>query len=112
MGCEKIFKAPVISDNSFTPKLVFIHNRRNCSTQDVFTHRNAVNLLIVYELDECLFGAVKLTKNADTDKYSYSGYGNGFDANSHFSLSNGKWGKDHFIFEVDNSSSVHADISS
>ena len=26
-------------------------------------------------LDECLFGAVKLTKNAITDKYGYSGCG-------------------------------------
>ena len=25
----------------------------------------------------CLFGGVKLTKNADTDKYPYSGFGDG-----------------------------------
>ena len=39
------------------------------------------------------FGAVKLTKNADPDKYCYSGYGIQFDACSHFSYQNGKWGK-------------------
>ena len=30
-------------------------------------------------LKNCLFGAVTLTKNADIDKYGYSGYGIGFD---------------------------------
>ena len=30
-------------------------------------------------LGSCLFGAVKLTKNADLDKYGYSGNGIGFD---------------------------------
>ena len=49
-----------------------------------FTARNLVTLSIVYELDtwsrdlntdftltDCLFGTVKLTKNANSDKYSY-----------------------------------------
>ena len=31
-------------------------------------------------LYNCLFGAVKLTKNADSDKYRYSSYDIGFDA--------------------------------
>ena len=35
-------------------------------------------------LDDCLFGAVKLTKNSDTDKYWYSCYGIGFDSCSVF----------------------------
>ena len=30
-------------------------------------------------LENCLFGAVSLTKNADIDKGKYSGYGIGFD---------------------------------
>ena len=30
-------------------------------------------------LENCLFGEVSLTKNADIDKYTYSGYGIGFD---------------------------------
>ena len=49
-----------------------------------------VNIYIVYEisksinisdyqtLENCLFGAVSLTKNADINKYKYSGYGIGF----------------------------------
>ena len=53
-------------------------------------HKNVINLYIIYKLDtwsrnsntdftldNCLFGAVKLTKNADPDKYGYSGYGIG-----------------------------------
>ena len=35
-----------------------------------------------FALIDCLFGDVKLTKNADPDKYVYSG--NGFDASSKF----------------------------
>ena len=49
-------------------------------------HGPIVNIYIVYRLSptskdssvtlqNCLFGAVKLTKNADIDKYKYSGYG-------------------------------------
>ena len=46
-----------------------------------------VNVYIVYDyptLENCLFGAVKLTKNADIDKYGYSGYGIGFDRHGRF----------------------------
>ena len=38
------------------------------------------NLTIDFPLNNCLFGSVKLTKNADPDKYKYSGYGIGFDS--------------------------------
>ena len=31
-----------------------------------------------------MFGAVKSTKNADSDKYSYPGYDVGFDSRSRF----------------------------
>ena len=65
-----------------------------------------VNLFIVYELDTwsrdlnpdfalgvCLFGAVKLTKNADTGKYKYTGCGIELDSRSEFSLPDGSMGK-------------------
>ena len=39
-----------------------------------------------FTLGDCLFGAVKVTGNADSDKYKYSAYGIGFDACSKFSL--------------------------
>ena len=46
-----------------------------------FTTRNVANLFIVYELDSWSqdLNTVKLTKNNDLDKYSYSGYGIGFE---------------------------------
>ena len=62
-----------------------------------FTPNTVVNLFIVYELErwlrnlnsdftlkDCLFEAVKLTINADPDKYKYSGYSIGFDSRSDF----------------------------
>ena len=50
-----------------------------------------------------------LTKNADPDKYGYSGYGIGFDTPLQFSLPNSSWGKNIILFGVDDSSSVHID---
>ena len=94
----------------------------SCLKQDkvTFNPRNVVNLIIFYELDtwsrdlnanftlrDCLFGAVKLTKNADPDKYSYSGYDIGFDSRPRFSYPDFDWSKNVVIFGVDNSSSVH-----
>ena len=54
-----------------------------------------------------MFGAVKLTENPDSDKYSYSGCSIGFDSSSLFSLPNFDWVKNLVIFEVYNRSSVH-----
>ena len=56
-----------------------------------------------------LFGAVKLNKNADPDKYKYSGYGIRFDSRSEFSLSEGSMRRKAIIFGADMSSSVHVD---
>ena len=66
-----------------------------------FTPRNVVNSMFVYNLDKWskdlnadvtlkkfMFGAVKLTKIADPDKYSYSGYSSAFDSCLLFSLPN------------------------
>ena len=36
-------------------------------------------------LQNCLFGAIKLIKNSDIDKYEYAGYGIGFDSRGAFS---------------------------
>ena len=94
-----------------------------CLKQSVisYTHRTAVNIYIVYELGassshnndltlkNCLFGAVTLTKNADIDKYGYSGYGIGFDRRSSFSFPGGGFGQNVLILGVDMSSSAHID---
>ena len=70
----------------------------SCLKQEnvTFTHKTIVNVYIVYKINSwpynrgalrnSLFGAVKLTKYADPDKYSYSGYGIGFHASGSFSL--------------------------
>ena len=56
-----------------------------------------------------MFGAVRLTKNADIDKYGYSGYGTGFNRKSSFSFPGGRLGQNVIMFRVDMSSSVHVD---
>ena len=53
-----------------------------------------------------LFGAVILTKNADIDKYKYSGYR--IDRVCVYLVGNG-FGRNVIIFGVDISSSVHVD---
>ena len=56
-----------------------------------------------------MFGAVKLTKHADTRKYRYSGYGIGFARKGSFSFSGSEFGQNVIIFGADMSSSVHVD---
>ena len=58
-------------------------------------------------LKDFLFGGVKLTKNADQDKYIYSSYSIGFDSHSIFSLPNFDWGKN--VIGVNISFSVYVD---
>ena len=60
-----------------------------------------------FALNDCLFGAVKLTKNADPGKYGYRDYGIGFDACSQLPLP--KWGENVVISGVDSSLSEHTD---
>ena len=59
-----------------------------------YGYEHKVNVYIIYELGasstndsdstlkNCLFGAVTLAKNADMEKYGYSGFGIGFDRRS------------------------------
>ena len=87
----------------------------------MYTHGKVVNIYIVYELTgsnsddndptikNSLFGAVTFTKNADIDKYGYSGYGIGFDRRGSFSFPGGGFGQNVLIFGVDMSSSAHID---
>ena len=87
--------------------------------QVTYNHRPVINVYIVYEttpdnktsniaLENCLFGAIKLTKNADANKYKYSGHGIGFDLGGRFSHPSGGDDKNVIIFGADLSSSVHA----
>ena len=125
----KTIKPPTTSDNSLTPELNYHDDLKvrvkftGCLKQPKFTctHKTIVNIYIVYELGtstsndndptlkKCLFGAVTLTKNADIDKYGYSGYGIGFDRRSSFSFPGRGFGQNVLIFGVVMSSSAHID---
>ena len=74
----------------------------------VYEINNNYNISSYPTLENCLFGAVKLAKIIDIDKYKYSGYGIGFDRNGIFSVGNGL-GRFCVNFGEDMSSSVHAD---
>ena len=106
LSAESI-KPPTTSDNSLAPALNYYGTKTrvkftgSCLKQSKisYTHGKVVNIYIVYELGassshindptlkNCLFGAVTLTKNADIDKYGYSGYGNRFDRKNKFFIS-------------------------
>ena len=58
-------------------------------------------------LKNCLSGAVTLTKNADIEKYKYSGFAIGFDSRSSFSFPGGGFGQNMLILGADMSSSPH-----
>ena len=75
----------------------------------VYDLKSALNYNEDMTLENCLFGAVKIFKNADIDKYKYSGYGTGFDGKGTFSFPNGSFGQNVIILGVDMSSSVHVD---
>ena len=62
-----------------------------------------------FTLSNCLFGSVKLTKNADLDKYKYTGYGIAFYSRSEFLFTDRSYGKNVIVFGADMSSSVHVD---
>ena len=98
LSAESI-KPPTTSDNILTPVVSYYGTKTrvrftgSCLRQPKYsyTHGKVVNIYIAYELGasschnsdpalkNCLFGTVTLPKNADIDKYGYSGYGIGFD---------------------------------
>ena len=110
---DETMKPPATSDNSLTPLIDYHGNKirvkfiESCLKQSKisYTHRAMVNTYIVYEfgasgsndndptLKNCLFVAVTLTKNADIDKYGYSGYGIGFNRKSIFTFLDGGFGQ-------------------
>ena len=97
-------KPPTTSGNSLTPIVSYYSTKRrvkftrSCLKQPKisYTHGKVVNIYTVYKLGassshnndptlkNCLFGEVTLTKNADIDKYGYSGSGIGFDRKSSY----------------------------
>ena len=84
------------------------------------SNNTVVNIYCVYKLDSisssrddtftvqnALFGAMQVIKNADTSKYKYRVYGICFDEGGSFSKGNISNGKNVLIFGVDESSLVH-----
>ena len=98
-------KSSVMNPNGAVPKIVYDNVRikvkfnGNLLNQDkvTYNHGPLVNIYIVYRLtpatkdssvtlENCLFGAVKLTKNTNIDKYKHSAHGIGFDSKGRFTL--------------------------
>ena len=90
---NEVINSPTTNNNSFAPTLEYARrklyvkfNGSYLIKQDkiTFDNRNIVNIYIVYDLDSnlknfdpslenCFFGAIKITKNSDIDKCKYSG---------------------------------------
>ena len=128
---DESIKLPATSNNSLAPSLNYFGTKTrvefdgSCLKQDEITFVNGktVNIYIVYEINlrdrgyddyptsvNYCFATIKLVKDADIDKYKYSGYGIGFDRPGTFSIANGI-GKNIIIFGVDMSSPVHVDVT-
>ena len=84
-------------------------------------NNNVINVYIVYKLDtvsntrddtftvqNALFGGIKLTKNTDTSKYKYEGYGICFDEGGMFGMCNITDGRNALIFGVHENSVIHS----
>ena len=117
------------SNHSITPNLncygtkTRVKFNGSCLKQDkiTFNHGKIVNIYVVYEtskninisdyptLENCLFGAVSLTKNAEINRYKYSGCGVGFDRHESFSSLGTGLGRNTRMFVVDMSSFIHID---
>ena len=89
--------------------------------KSIYPVKSVMNIYIVYSLDSvsntrntdftaqnCLFGAVKMTKGVKTSNYKYVGYGICFDEGSSFSIGNITNGKNVIILGCGASSSSHA----
>ena len=116
------------SNYSITPSLdylgakITVNFNGSCLKQDkiTYTHDKIVNIYIVYEisknvnisnyptLENCLFGAVSLTKNVDTDNLNILDMVLDLIEKRKFSVGNG-FIRNCINFGVDMSSSVHVD---
>ena len=99
-----------LSGNHFQQNKVIIPN-----------NNNVINIYCIYKINpiastrddtftvqNVLFGAVEITKNADTSKYKYKGYSVCFEEGGTFSMGNINNGRKVLIFGVDESSLVHS----
>ena len=99
-----------LSGNHFQQNKVIIPN-----------NNNVINIFCVYQIEpissrrddtftvqNALFGAIQITKNADTSKYKYKGYGVCFDEGVSFNKGNINNGRNVLIFGVHENSLVQA----
>ena len=106
----------------------FQQNNVLTSNNNHVINNNVINIYIVYKLDpiassrdttftiqNALFGAMQITKNTDTSKYNYKGYGICFDEGGQFDYAITEGGFAHtsnarnvLIFGLDMSFSAHA----
>ena len=98
------FKGSCLKNDEFKDKLDKIIN-----IYIVYDLQSNLNYNPDFTLENCLLGAVKITKTTDVDKYKYSGYGIGFDGRGAFTHPNGSFANNAIIFGVDTNSSVHID---
>ena len=112
-------QAPILEYGGTGIRLKF---KRDSLRQNKVTYNygKIVNIYTAYEisstltsqssftLKNSLFGAIKITKNADTSKYKYSGYGIGFDSKGSFFHVDGTYDVNVILFGADLSSSTHA----
>ena len=121
---DESIKPPTTSNKMLNPSLDFVGTKArvkfngDCLKQEkiTFNHGKIVKIYIVYEiersvnisnyptLENCLFGAVELTKHVDVDLYKYSEYGIGFDRKGSYSIGD-EIRRNVIIFGVDMSSS-------
>ena len=108
---------------------LYVSFNGNYFKQDPITiPNNVINIYVVYKLDpisstrntdytiqNALFSAIKITKNTDSSKNNYTGYGLFFDEGSEFghTVREGNFNrvtsaKNVILFRVDTSSSIHA----
>ena len=120
LSIEKISYIDPPSAVNKAPSLVKFNRGSLKQDKVIYNHEPTVNIYVVcrlspvinalgFTLENCLFGAVKLTGNADTDKYKYSEYGIGFDSRGSFTHLSGGYGKNVINFGADLSSSKHVD---
>ena len=124
-------KPPYPANKYLSPKLIWYNSRirlkfkESCLKQEdkvAYAPKNVINSLIVYELDRwpqnittnftfknCLFGSVKLTKNADLHKCKCSSYGIRFNLCSYHLLLDNTTRRNVIIFGADMNSYVHID---
>ena len=99
-----------LNGNNFQQNKVIISN-----------NNNVINIYCVYQIEpisssrddtftvqNALFGAMQITKNADTSKYKYKGYGICFDEGGLFSIENINDDRDVIIFGVHENSVIHS----